>query len=183
MPSFDFAYYFFMFLVFLGAFFGFDFFGISSIAGIFFITEFAATLISFIHVFIVNWQAKAPDFLKKKEPFLEIAFAYIFFFVWAGISLLSNNYFFPFVSFVVSSVSKGINIHKTKPDSQEFVGLLKKTGVLSFVMFLAMASMLALAFLLCGQLNNTCTNNALFGVVYYALAMGLTLFVLKSQKK
>lgn len=178
MFSFDLFYYFFMFLVFFGAFFGLDFFGVSAIAPVFFIIEFAAILVAHIHIFVVNWQSKAPSFLKKKEPFLEIAFGYVFFFVWAGIILLNNNYFFPFVSFVVSAVSKGISIHKTNPESQEFSVLLKKNSVLSFSMFLAMATMLGLSFLLC----NNCANNAIFGSVYYAIAIVLTWLALKIAK-
>ena len=71
---------------------GFDFLNIKRQVFVIFITEFVAVLISYGHIFSVKWSIDAPIFFKNKKK--SVIFTYLLFFVFAGLILVKNNFFF-----------------------------------------------------------------------------------------
>lgn len=172
MKKIDAAYYFFMSTIFLLAAFGFDFFDIGKQTVAIFITEFAAIMITYGHIFSIKWNKDAPSFFKERNSSLKIIGSYIFFFIWAGIILVRNNYFFTLFSFIFSTSNKGLKISHLNPNSSE----ISNISVLSLFQLLAMFLTMITGLVLSANFADAKWVNYYWGILYYSICGILVFF-------
>ncbi len=168
-------YYSIMAIIFILLIFNVDFLNIKKQLPIIFLTEFAATLIMFGHSFYLSWNKDVGGFFRKKS-ILELIFTYLFFYVWIGIILLRNNYLFSLISFILSSVLKGLRIQSSSRSIIESQRSNKLATFQFIAMFLSMFGVILLSIFKFRAESLA----SIWGVFYFSI-LGAMILLMKSD--
>ena len=171
-------YYLFMAIIIALSGFGLDFFNIQKQLPVIFITEFAAILIMAGHIFHINRNKDVPAFLRKKSK-LGLIGTFLFFYIWAGIILIRNNYLFALASFIVSSTTKALRIDSLSQNKTE----LEKNTKISTLQFCAIFLSLLIGILLNSLKLNTDFLKPFWGVLYFGILSAMIFFYVDHTNK
>ena len=159
-------YYIVVSLFFIFAISGYDFFNLATQVIPIFITEFAAILITYVHLFYLQWNKRTPVFFHKKNINLKILSAYLFFYIWAALILVNKNYLLTLFIFIISLSTKGLNIHFMSSKSTD----LRKDIKLSVIQFGAIVLSVFFGLFLSASVPDMTKANLVWGLLYYGIS-------------